>query len=133
MVVGRFDHFIRCAASLNSNSTFDRCPSSSEPRKPFALATILEVTLKELWAGASPQHRMAAKKLLLLVPRTVIFTIRDAISLSRVQLCAAVDASFQSATFRGSMLHPPGTRYAGGTSYYFKSCRPRRPRCPERS
>src|SRR6266699_1296262 len=49
IVVGRFDQFFRCAASLNSNSTFDRCPSSSELRKPFALATILEVTLKELW------------------------------------------------------------------------------------
>src|SRR5271170_2022456 len=81
MVVGRFDHFIRCAASLNSNSTFDRCPSSSELRKPFALATILEVTLKELWAGASPQHRTAARKLALLDPKLdqkrVGFTISD--------------------------------------------------------
>src|SRR6266446_2368544 len=77
IVVGRFDHFIRCAASLNSNSTFDRCPSSSELRKPFALATILELTLKELWAGVSPQHRTAARKLFLLVPRRVVFTIGD--------------------------------------------------------
>src|SRR6266853_1091556 len=77
IVVGRFDHFIRCAASLNPNSTFDRCPSSSELRKLFALATILEVTLKELWAGASPQHRRAARKLLLLDPKTVVFTMGD--------------------------------------------------------
>jgi hypothetical protein len=46
--VGRFDHFVRCAASSNANRTFDRCPSSSELRKPFALATIFEVTLNEL-------------------------------------------------------------------------------------
>src|SRR6266566_6590610 len=77
IVVGRFDQFFRCAASLNSNSTFDRCPSSSELRKPFALATILEATLKELWASASPQHRTATRKLLLLILRTVIFTIGD--------------------------------------------------------
>src|ERR1700720_3556941 len=77
IVTGRFDHFIRCAASLNSNSTFDRCPSSSELRKPFALTTILEVTLKELWAGASPQHRTAARKLILLDPSRVVLTIGD--------------------------------------------------------
>src|SRR5438094_9565900 len=77
IVVGRFDQFFRCAASLNSNSTFDRCPSSRELRKPFALATILEGTLKELWAGASPQHRTAARKLLLLHPRRVVFAIGD--------------------------------------------------------
>src|SRR6266699_5429115 len=77
IVVGRFDHFIRCAASLNSNSTFDRCPSSSELRKPFALATILEVTLKELWAGASPQHRTEARKLLLLDAKRAVFTMGD--------------------------------------------------------
>jgi hypothetical protein len=77
MVVGRFDHFFRCAASLNSNSTFDRCPSSSELRKPFALATILEARLKELWAGANPQHRTAARKLLLLDPGKVVFPIDD--------------------------------------------------------
>src|SRR6266566_4483855 len=75
IVVGRFDHFIRWAASLNSNNTFDRCPSSSDLRKPFALATILEATLKELWAGASPQHRTTARKPLLLDPRRVVFTI----------------------------------------------------------
>src|SRR5437879_13348550 len=77
IVTGRFDHFIRCTASLNSNSTFDRCPSSSELRKPFALATILEATLKEVWAGASAQHRMAARKLLLLDVRKVVFTMAD--------------------------------------------------------
>src|SRR5690242_2874842 len=77
IVVGRFDQFFRCAASLKSNSTFDRCPSSSELRKPFALATILEATLKEVWAGASPQHRTAARKLLLLFPKRVVFTISD--------------------------------------------------------
>src|SRR5438094_2166046 len=77
IVVGRFDHFFRCAASLNSNSTFERCPSSSELRKPFALATILEATLKELWACASPQHRMAASKLRVLIPRPVVFTMGD--------------------------------------------------------
>src|SRR5580765_783497 len=77
IVVGRFDQFFRCAASLNSNSTFDRCPSSSELRKPFAVATILEVTLKELWAGASPQQRTAARKLLLLDPKSAVFTISD--------------------------------------------------------
>src|SRR6266705_5514577 len=77
IVTGRFDHFIRCAASLNSNSTFDRCPSSSELRKPFALATILEATLKELWAGASPQHRTAARKLLLPDLRRAVLTIGD--------------------------------------------------------
>src|SRR6266705_5060758 len=75
IVVGRFDQFFRCAASLNSNSTFDRCPSSSELRKPFALATILEATLKELWASASPQQRTAARKLLLLDAKS--FTISD--------------------------------------------------------
>src|SRR6266567_4480066 len=77
IVVGRFDHFIRCAASSNSNSTFDRCPSSSELKKPFALATIFEATLKELWAGASAQHRTAARKVLLLLTRRVVFTIGD--------------------------------------------------------
>src|SRR5437016_11639294 len=77
IVVGRFDHFFRCSASLNSNSTFDRCPSSSELRKPFALPTILEATLKELWAGASPQHRTAARKLFLLDPNRVVLTIGD--------------------------------------------------------
>src|SRR5437879_6237390 len=77
MVVGRFDHFTRCAASLNSNTTFDRCPSSSELRKPFALATILDATIEEVWAGASPQHRTAARKLLLVVPRRVVFDIGD--------------------------------------------------------
>src|SRR5437660_7482004 len=77
IVVGRFDHFILCAASLNSNSTFDRCPSSSELRNPFALATILEPTLKELWADASPQHRTAARKLFLLDPNRVVLTMSD--------------------------------------------------------
>src|SRR6266480_5684611 len=99
IVTGRFDHFTRCAASLNSNSTFDRCPSSSELRKPFALATILEATLKELWAGASPQHRTAARKLLLLDPRRVVFTMGDLLNkgtamLARWDDCAwATDAS----------------------------------------
>src|SRR5205085_2200695 len=83
MVVGRFDHFVRCAASLKSNSTFDRCPSSRELRKPFALDTILEATLKEVCAGASPQHRTAARKLLLVVPRRVVFTIGDLLSLTK--------------------------------------------------
>jgi hypothetical protein len=35
------------------------------------------VTLKELWAGASPQHRTAARKLLLLDRSRVVFTIGD--------------------------------------------------------
>src|SRR5438034_11392599 len=75
IVVGRFDHFLRCAALLKSNSTFDRCPSSSELRKPLALATILGPTLKG-WAGAGPQHNRAARKVALLVSRSV-FTIGD--------------------------------------------------------
>src|SRR5437879_4696215 len=83
IVVGKFDHFFRCSASLNSNSTFDRCPSSSELRKPFALPTILEATLKELWAGANPQHRTAARKHLLLDAKRV--ALPYAISLTRVQ------------------------------------------------
>jgi len=37
----------------------------------------LEVTLKELWADASPQHRTAARKLLLLDPSRVVLTIGD--------------------------------------------------------
>jgi hypothetical protein len=36
----------------------------------------LEATLKELWAGASPQHRTAARKLLLLDAKR-LFTIGD--------------------------------------------------------
>src|SRR5262245_49268433 len=77
IVTGRFDHFFRCASSLNSNSTFDRWLSSSELRKLFALPTILEAMLEELWAGANPQHRTATRKLLhLLVARKVVFTIR---------------------------------------------------------
>src|SRR5882762_7574020 len=68
IVVGRFDHLTRCAASLKSNSTFERCPSSSELRKPFALATIVEATLEELWACASAQARTAIRKLMLCTP-----------------------------------------------------------------
>jgi hypothetical protein len=74
--VGRFDHFTRCAASLNSNSTFDRCPSSSVLRKPFALATILEATLEELCAGASPQPRTIARRLIVFDLREVVLTIK---------------------------------------------------------
>jgi hypothetical protein len=88
IVVSKFDHFIRCAASLNSNSTFDRCPSSSELRKPFALATILELTLKELWADASPQHRTAARKLLVFVRRRVVFNIGDLLNKGTAVLLA---------------------------------------------
>src|SRR5206468_1698123 len=75
MVVGRLDHFTRCAASLKSNSTLERCPSSSELRKPFALSTILEATFEEVWAAASPQHRTAARKLHLRVLRKVVLSM----------------------------------------------------------
>src|SRR5579864_3514320 len=77
IVVGRFDHFIRCAASLKSNITFDRCPSSSELRKLFALVTILEATLEEFWPCATPQHSTAAKKPILLDRGKVAFTMGD--------------------------------------------------------
>jgi len=102
IVVGRFDHLIRWAASLNSNSTFDRCPSSSELRKPFALATILEATLKELWADASPQHRTAARKLLLLGPRRVVFTIGDLLNKGKAMLSRPDDG--ESGSWAGHLV-----------------------------
>jgi hypothetical protein len=40
----------------------------------------LEATLKELWAGASPQHRTATRKLLLLDPKRAVFAIGDLLS-----------------------------------------------------
>src|SRR2546423_3973307 len=86
IVVGRFDQFFRCAASSNSNSTFDRCPSSSELRKLFALDTILGATLKEVCAGASPQHRTTARRLPLLVQRNVVFDIADLLNKSTAAL-----------------------------------------------
>jgi hypothetical protein len=77
---------------LNSNSTFDRCPSSSELRKPFALATIVDATLKELWAGAIPQHRTAARKLPVLVPRRIVFGMGDLLNKSTAVLSRSAGA-----------------------------------------
>src|SRR5580698_7232816 len=109
IVVGRFDHFIRCAASLNSNSTFDRCPSSSELRKAFALATILEATLKELCAGASPQHRTAARTLFLLSLRRVVLTIGDLPNKGTAMLSRQDDASLGE-------CYPSNSPSIGGTT-----------------
>jgi hypothetical protein len=42
--------------------------------------------LTELWAGASPQHRMAARKPLFLDPRRVVLTIGALLNKGTVML-----------------------------------------------
>jgi len=63
MVVGRFDHRLRCASSLKSKTTLPRWPSSSVARNLSAAAVISPAALSVAgvrWANVSRANQAPA-------------------------------------------------------------------------